>query len=209
MASLNKLFRMRSPKFELEGLFRPSATAEKGFGRSVAEKARPSEYTMSSKGGAVHVSPKHMQQLRMMGCSEAYISDLLHTINVLSSFSNRPVDPPVYEYVKRRYHLGMGTMASIAAISNLRLSDIGIDLRGIARFYSRNRDDVKDVEELEKFVNWVQARGEPVDGVPSAWRHYVSLNKKNRTTPSNARKIRRTSAKKRPNLKRIPGKRRR
>ena len=179
MASLNKLFRSRSPKFEKESLFDLRLTGRE-FGKSVSSKAEPSDYTISSKDGVYHVSPKSMQRLRLLGCSDEYIGDLLRTVNILTNFSNRPVDPPTLEEIKRRYRLGMGTMASIASISNLRLSDLGIDLRGLARFYSRNRGSIRDVEELERFVNWVQSRGESVNGAPSAWRRYSMLNRTSR-----------------------------
>jgi len=184
MASSKQLFRTRSPKFEedLDLEQYPPKNKGKKFGKSsVAKKAEPSEFTFSGESGVHHVSPKAMQKLKLMGCSPEYINDLLHTVNVLENYSNRSVDPSIFQDIKVRYHLGMGTMASLASISNLRLSDIGVDLRGLARFFSRNRADIGDVDELEKFVSWLQSRGEPVKGVPSAWSHYKSLNRSRRS----------------------------
>jgi hypothetical protein len=199
MASSKQLFRTKSPKFEedLELEHYPPKKKGKKIGKSsVAKKAEPTEYTVSGTTGIHHVSPKALQRLKVMGCSAEYISDLLHTVNVLENYSNRVVDPSIFQDIKIRYHLGMGTMASLASLSNLRLSDIGVDLRGLARFYSRNRADIGDVDELEKFVSWLQSRGEPVKGVPSAWSHYKSLNKPRRTARriSTRRKVRKPSA---------------
>lgn len=197
MTSSNKLFRTKSPKFEEEyeeELHKPKKKSKKKFDKSLAEKSEPSEYTVVSSGGVHHISPKAMQRLRMMGCSEEYVGDLMHTVNVLQNFSNRTVDPPIFEDIKKRYHLGMGTMASLASMSNLRLSDMGIDLRGLARFYSRNRSDIRDVEELERFVDWIKSRGESVKGVPSAWYHYRSLH--------GSRRKRRPAVRRRPSRKR-------
>jgi hypothetical protein len=196
MASSNKLFRTKSPKFEEDFELEQYAPKKKGknIGKtSIAQKAEPTEYTVSGKTGVHHVSPKAIQRLKVMGCSAEYISDILHTVNVLENYSNRIVDPSIFQDIKIRYHLGMGTMASLASMSNLRLSDIGVDLRGLARFFSRNRADIGDVDELEKFVSWLQSRGESVKGVPSAWNHYKSLN---RSRVSSKRKARpRPSAK--------------
>jgi hypothetical protein len=65
-------------------------------------------------------------------------------------------------------------------MSNLKLSDRGVDLRGIARFYSRNRAEIGDIDQLEKFVNWIKARGEPVTGMPAAWKNFSALHKNTR-----------------------------
>jgi hypothetical protein len=196
MASSKKLFRTKSPKFEED--FEEEISAPKRKGKNFEnsfEKELEAEYTVASKGKLHSISPKAMQKLKLMGCNKEYVTDLLHTIEVLENFSNRTVEPQIFEDVKRRYHLGMGIMASIASLSNLKLSDRGIDLRGLARFYSRNRQEIGDVEELERFVNWILARGEPVKGVPSAWRHYVSLNRQRKRKP--ARPSARRSAKRR------------
>ena len=185
MASSKQLFRTKSPKYDEDLELEQYAPKKKGksIGKSsVAKKAQPSEYTVAGKTGVHHVSPKSMQRLKVMGCSAEYVSDLLHTVNVLENYSNRSVDPSIFQDIKIRYHLGMGTMASLASMSNLRLSDIGVDLRGLARFFSRNRADIGDVDELERFVSWLQSRGEPVKGVPSAWNHFKSLNKSRKRT---------------------------
>ena len=173
MASSVKLFRSKSPAFEGGNALEPVKSGS-GFAKAVDKSAAP-EFSLSSGGKVLHVSPKEIQRLKVLGCSPEYIKDLMHTVSVLESYSSRQIDPSIYEDIKRRYHLGMGTMASIVAMSNLKLSDRGVDLRGLARFYSRNRADIGDVDQLEKFVNWVKARGEPVTGVPSAWRHFASL----------------------------------
>lgn len=193
MASSKQLFRTKSPKHELVSSHAPKKAGKK-IGKSSSAKAEIGEYTFASKGEMHHISPKSMQRLKLMGCPPEYVSDLLHTMNVLENFSNRTIDPPVFQEIKERYHLGMGTMASLASITNLRLSDMGVDLRGLARFYSRNRADIGDVEELEKFINWVSSRGESVKGVPSAWNYYKALHK---PKTKRARKVRRRSTKSR------------
>jgi hypothetical protein len=134
------------------------------------------DYTLSSGKGTLHISPKAMQQLRAMGRDQEYISDLLHAVNVLENYSNRHINPAVFEQIKERYGLGLGTMTSIAAMSNLELADLGVDLRGLVRFYVRNKSDIRDIDELERFVTWLRSRGRTVQGVPSAWRHFCSLN---------------------------------
>ena len=65
------------------------------------------DYTLSSGKGTLHISPKAMQQLRAMGRDQEYISDLLHAVNVLENYSNRHINPAVFEQIKERYGLGL------------------------------------------------------------------------------------------------------
>jgi hypothetical protein len=173
----------------------------KKFGK-IAKKASMPEFSVATSGKIHHISPKEMQRLKVMGCSPEYVKDVLHAVNVLDNYSGREIDPSIFEGIKRRYHLGMGTMTSIVAMSNLKLSDRGVDLRGIARFYSRNRAEIGDVDRLERFVNWIKARGEPVTGMPAAWKHFSSLNKKSRRTVRKSSRTVRKSTRK--SIKRKP-----
>lgn len=180
MTSSHKLF--RSKKYEIEDKDLDLAVpihSNRGFKKG-ARKASEIEYTVRSKKGLHHISPKDMQKLRSMGCKGEYIENLLHAVAVLESYSQRTINPAIFEQIKDRYGIGMGTMTSLAAMSNLALSDMGVDLRGLVRFYVRHRKQIGDLDELERFVSWMKSRGECVTGVPSAWRHWRSLNGKRR-----------------------------
>jgi hypothetical protein len=175
MTSSHKLFRTKKlesedPGFEVP---EPSPHAFKK-GETTASEF---DYTLGSKKGELHhISPKAMQTLRAMGCTSEYVENLLHAIAVLENYSNRKISPAVFEQIKERYGIGLDTMTSLAAMSNLELSDMGVDLRGLVRFYVRHRKQIGDIDELEKFVSWLKGRGECVTGVPGAWRYFHSLN---------------------------------
>ncbi len=136
--------------------------------------------TISSKNEHLACSAKTHQALRLLGCDNNQIRDTLHTTKILDSLANRPVDAYILASAGKRNRLSLAVMASLASISTLRAADIGVNIRSIARFYARNKSEVQDVDQLEKFLSWVVSRGESgvvVRGLPSEWQLYNKLFK--------------------------------
>lgn len=176
MTSPNRIFRTKSLEFEKENerpMHRPEFKAE-----SRELQDRNLEFSTLSEGGDhLACSARTHQSLRMLGYDNTRIRDTLHTVDVLKNLAERPVDTVVFASVRERNSLGLGAMASIAAICNLKAADAGVTLRSAARFYARRKSHV-DVDDLERFVKWMVDKGnkgEPITGMPSEWEQYCRL----------------------------------
>jgi hypothetical protein len=176
MTSPNKMFRTRSPELERENekpMHRPEFRRES---RELQDRSLEFS-TLTESGEHIACSARTHQSLRMLGYDNTRIRDTLHTVDVLKNLAERPVDTVVFASVRERNNLGLGAMASIAAICNLKAADAGVTLRSAARFYARRKSNV-DVDDLERFVKWLVDKGnkgEPITGMPSEWNEYCRL----------------------------------
>jgi hypothetical protein len=176
MTSPNRIFRTRSLEFEKESE-KPAQRPE--FKRESHElQDRNLEFSTLTEGGEhIACSARTHQSLRMLGYDNTRIRDTLHTVDVLKNLAERPVDTVVFASIRERNSLGLGAMASIAAVCNLKAADAGVTLRSAARFYARRKSNV-DVDDLERFVKWMVDKGnkgEPITGMPSEWEEYCRL----------------------------------
>jgi hypothetical protein len=181
MTSINRAFRTRSLEFEKQSE-KPVRNERHELRREPHElRDRSLEFsTSSSTGEHLSCTANTHQALRIMGYGNDQIRDTLHTVDVLKNLADRPVDTVLFASVKERNKLGLGAMASIASICNLPAADVGVTIRSAARFYARRKGQV-DVDELERFVKWLVAKGEkgePITGMPSEWMEYCRLTGK-------------------------------
>jgi len=181
MTSPNRFFRMKSVEFgKIDDAPVPAPPRQPE--PPMAEFDREPQLMNSSLDfSAVSASGKHLscstkthQALRMMGYENDKIRDTLHAVDVLKTLANRPIETVVFSSIRERNRLGLGAMASIASICSINAADVGITLRSAARFYARHKKEV-DVDELERFVKWLTAKGEKgevITGMPSEWEEY-------------------------------------
>ncbi len=176
MTSPTRIFRTRSLEFEKENAV-PAHRPEFNHAGHELRDRNLDFSTVSESGEHVACSSRTYQSLKILGYDNTRIRDTLHTVDVLKNLAERPVDTVVFASVRERNGLGLGAMASIAAICNLKAADAGVTLRSAARFYARRKAHV-DVDEMERFVKWMvdkSNKGEPITGMPSEWLMYCRL----------------------------------
>ena len=185
MTSPNRFFRMRSVEFakvdEMPVPAPPRQPEPPRMEFSPEPQLQDSNLDFSSvtsTGQHLSCSAKTHQALRMMGYENEKIRDTLHAVDVLKTLANRPIDTIVFSSIRERNGLGLGAMASVASLCTLNAADVGVTLRSAARFYARHKKEV-DVDELERFVKYLIAKGEKgevVTGMPSEWEEYSRIS---------------------------------
>ena len=84
----------------------------------------------------------------------------------------------IVENLKRkRYRAKMNIMVALASLCKQEAADLGLILKSLVRFFKRNKFSQADLDEIERFVQWVVSRGDTIIGVPSAWEEYCALHK--------------------------------
>ena len=139
------------------------------------------EYTTVSQGRLQVSAPqKLVQEFRILGYDDSRVAKTLEAIKILDQNANRQINPLVFARIRERYRVGMSAMVAISSLCKQEAADLGIVLKSLVRFYKRGGFSTVDLDEIERFVQWVVSRGETIIGVPSAWAEYCALHKINR-----------------------------
>jgi len=118
---------------------------------------------------------KTAQGLQMIGYDQKKIAQTLETVKLLKETAGREIDPVVFAKTKERYNLKLSVMAGLASLCRQDAADLGLVLRSLVRFYKRTHMKESDLEEIERFVEWIVSRGESIKGVQSSWKEFKRI----------------------------------
>jgi hypothetical protein len=147
------------------------------------------EYTVVSKvGSAVSVSGKMKQEFHALGYNDDKIRKTVEACKILNENAARSINPIVFAKIRKRYRARMNIMVALSALCKQDAADLGLILKSMVRFFKRNHFTEADLDEIERYVQWVVSRGDTIIGVPSSWEEYCALHKIRRKTRKKSKK---------------------
>jgi len=145
---------------------------------SKPEVPKDMEYTIVSEGRPRISAPqKLVQEFRILGYDDKQVAKTLEAVKILDENADRRINPLVFAKIKKRYRVGVSAMVALSSLCKQEAADLGLVLKSLVRFYKRGGFSTVDLDEIERFVQWVVSRGDTILGVPSAWEEYCSLHK--------------------------------
>lgn len=141
------------------------------------------EYTVVSKGRKpASLSNRMKQEFMALGYNDDQIRKTLEACKILNNSAARSINPVVFAKIRKRYRARMNIMVALSALCKQDAADLGLILKSLVRFFKRNHFSEADLDEIERYVQWVVSRGDTIIGVPSSWEEYCRLHKIRRRT---------------------------
>lgn len=175
MVASQKLFGKKLMEFDESELSERKPSSEFSPKREIPKQM---EYTVVSKGRKpVSLSNRDKQEFTSLGYSDDQIRKTLEACRILNENANREINPVVFAKIRKRYRAKMNIMVALAALCKQGAADLGLILKSLVRFFKRNHFTEADLDEIERYVQWVVSRGDTIIGVPSSWEEYCALHK--------------------------------
>lgn len=135
---------------------------------------RELEFTLAAPG-APSCSIKVAQGLRALGYDDKEMARALDAVRLLKEAAGRDINPVLFARLRESYRMRWSAMAALASMCRQDAADLGLVFRSLVRFYKRSHMKESDLDEMERFVEWIISRGETIRGVNSAWKEYKRL----------------------------------